>query len=174
MYSLTPLEYLDSLLIDYTLIPHSTSFTAQETAETAHIKGKNLCKVVVIGAGQFMAMLAIPANCVIRQSKISNMLMMRNLDIVSEAQFSERFPECEIGAMPPFGRLYGMDVYLAKELAEQETIIFNAGNHNLLVKMRTSDFISLSDPRIIYSGYTSSPISQITSKMANRGWHWRK
>lgn len=159
MYQLSPFEYLDSLLIDYTLIPHSTSFTAQETAQSAHIKGQDLSKVIVVGADQQMSMVVVPANHFLNQAELSRLLRTPDLAIVPEYQFADKFPECEIGAMPPFGKLYGMDVYLAKELAQKQTITFNGGTHNLLIKMRTSDFIEISGARIISMGYKTTDIA---------------
>jgi len=170
MYTLSPIEYLDSLLIDYSLIPHTTSFTAQETAQSAHIKGQNLCKVIVVGAGQTMSMVVVPANYYLRQSEISRLLRTPELSIVPEHQFAERFPECEIGAMPPFGKLYDMDVYLAKELANNSTITFNGGTHNLLIKMRTLDFIELSGARVISTGYKVAHVDAKT-RIVDKGWH---
>ena len=172
MYTLTPFEYLDSLLVDYTLVPHTTSFTAQETAESAHIKGKDLAKVIVIGSGQLMSMMVVPANCILLQNDLSRLLKTPDLSIVPEHLFSERFPECEVGAMPPFGKLYGMDVYLAKDLAQNDSITFNGGTHNLLIKMRMSDFMDITDARIISVGYKVANLVSGKDKYKDRNWHW--
>ncbi|TQV72998.1 YbaK/EbsC family protein [Aliikangiella marina] len=172
MYTLTPFEYLDSLLIDYTLVPHTTTFTAQETAESAHIKGKNLAKTIIIGAGQLMSMVVVPANCILLQSDLSRLLKTPDLTIVPEHQFAERFPECEVGAMPPFGKLYGMDVYIAKDLVKNSSITFNGGTHNLLIKMRTADFMNISDARIISVGYKASNLISDKHRFKDQNWHW--
>ncbi|WP_196140316.1 aminoacyl-tRNA deacylase [Aliikangiella sp. G2MR2-5] len=153
MYTLSPLEYLDSLLIDYNLIPHKSAFTAQETAEKAHIKGEQLSKVIIVGSGQKMSMVVVPANYLLLQTDLARLLKSPDLTIVPEHLFADRFPECEIGAMPPFGKLYNMNVFLAKELANKEFITFNAGSHSLLVKMHTRDFIDISEARVISVGY---------------------
>lgn len=159
MYTLTPFEYLDSLLVDYTLLPHTTTFTAQDTARSAHIKGRDLAKVIVVGSEKVMSMVVVPANYLLLQNELSQILKMPDLTIVPEFQFAEKFPECELGAMPPFGKLYGMEVFLAKELARNNSIIFNGGTHNLLIKMRMSDFRNITDVRIISSGYRAVNIA---------------
>lgn len=172
MYALSPLEYLDSLLIDYSLIPHEYSATAQETAEAAHIKGRELSKVIVVGSGQLMSMVVVPANNLLLQTDLSRLLRTPDLSIVPEEQFAERFPECEVGAMPPFGRLYDMDVFLAKELARKEYITFNGGTHSLLIKMRTSEFIDISDARVISLGYKASGHTKHLGVSSDSKWHW--
>ncbi|MCW8878520.1 MAG: hypothetical protein OQK04_00055 [Kangiellaceae bacterium] len=172
MFTLSPLEYLDSLLIDYTLIPHDTCFTAQETAESAHIKGRDLSKVIVIGSRQYMSMVVVPANYILLQDDLSRLLRTPDLSIVPERQFAERFPDCELGAMPPFGNLYDMDVFLAKELAQNQTITFNGGTHNLLIKMETRDFIDISEARVISVGYRVSTNTNSLRANANSKWHW--
>ncbi|MET1255075.1 aminoacyl-tRNA deacylase [Aliikangiella maris] len=153
MQSISPLEYLDSLLVDYSIIPHSTTFTSQETAKSVHIKGSNLGKVTVLGNDFSLFMVVIPANHRLMLNRLARMLNRTNLAIIPEAEFAGKFPECEPGAMPPFGRLYGMDVYVAKELVQLNTIVFNGGTHNLLIKINTFDFIDLSNASIISDGY---------------------
>jgi len=174
MYTLNPLEYLDSLLIDYTLHPHATSFTAQETAAVSHIKGLNLAKVTVVGNEQNTLMVVIPASFRVNIKELSRMLSAPDLRIVPEYQFRDRFPECEIGAMPPFGRLYEMDVLIARELARQPMITFNAGTHNLLLSMRTEDYLDISDARTITKGYAPEykVIPARPEKSSNEYW-WR-
>ena len=171
MYTLTPFEYLDSLLIDYTLIPHETSFTAQETAESAHIKGRDLSKVIVVGSNRLMSMVVVPANCILVQTDLSRLLRAPDLTIVPEHLFANRFPECEVGAMPPFGKLYDMKVFLAKELSQNQSITFNGGTHKLLIKMSVADFVDISDARIISLGYKTSNISTPRGVAEKHSWH---
>ena len=172
MYTLSPLEYLDSLLIDYTLIPHEYKPTAQETAEAAHIKGRDLSKVIVVGAGQLLSMVVVPANAILLQTDLSRILKAPDLTIVPEGQFIDRFPECEVGAMPPFGKLYDMDVFLAKELANKEYITFNGGSHSLLIKMRTAEYIRLAGARVISLGYRDSVTPQQVNQSAHNNNRW--
>ncbi|MGX5173152.1 aminoacyl-tRNA deacylase [Aliikangiella sp. IMCC44653] len=169
MYSISPIEYLDSLLIDYTLIPHATTFTAQETAETAQISGKELSKVVVIEREQqsktkfahaqisvftdSLALLVIPAQTSVVKSELRQILGLPNLTLAPESHFINRFPLCEAGAMPPFGRLYNIEIFIADKLIENNHIIFNGGTHNLLIKMRTKDYLSINNANVISAGY---------------------
>ena len=171
MNTLTPLEYLDSLQVDYSLVAHTTSFTAQETAKSAHIKEKNLAKVIIVGSGQLMSMVVVPADCIVLQSDLTRLLKTPDLTIVPEYKFSNRFPECEVGAMPPFGKLYGMDVFLAKSLAQNEYIIFNGGNHHLLIKMRMADFLDITEARIISFGYRVTNLNSGMNMHKGRNWH---
>lgn len=170
MYNITPFEYLDSLNVNYSLIPHTTTYTAQETAESAHIKGKELAKVIVVGSGNIMSMVVVPANSLLLQSDLARMLKTPDLTIVPEHLFFERFPACDVGAMPPFGKLYGMDVFLAKDLAEQENIIFNGGTHNILIKMKTSDFIDITQARVITFGYRTCNTMSSRVKHPRQVW----
>ncbi len=171
MYSVSPIEYLDSLLIDYILVPHRTSFTAQATAESAHIKDHTLSKVIVIGSGFRMSMVVVPANCIVLQSDLAQILNTPSLNIIPESQFADRFPECEVGAMPPFGKLYGMDVYAAKEILEKKSIIFNGGTHNLLIKMSTRDFLEVSGAKSISFGYKAVTLANARKAQdKNRLW----
>jgi len=172
MNTLTPLEYLDSKQVNYSLIPHTTSFTAQETAELTHIKGKDLAKVIVVGSADLMSMVVVPADCILLQSELARILKTPDLTILPEYRFIERFPECEIGAMPPFGKLYGMNVFLARELTKSEFIIFNGGNHHILIKMHMSDFIKIAEPRIISFGYRVRNI--YGSEKSGKGHNWHK
>lgn len=171
MFPITPTEYLDSLLIDYTLISHRESFTAQETAHSAHIKGNTLSKVIVVSSANKMSMIVIPANYLLHQIELSQALALKDLTIVPERDFAERFAECETGAMPPFGRLYGMEVFVARELAQNQTITFNGGTHNLLIKMRTIDFIEIANARIISLGYHVAGVNPISATSKVRNWH---
>lgn len=168
----SPTEYLDDLGVDYQLIPHFTSFTAQETAQKTHIKGNQLAKVVVVGDDHNLSMIVVPANCILLQNQLGRILRSSDLHIVPEMQFKNRFPECEIGAMPPFGNLYGMSVFVAKELLEEATITFNGGTHNLLIRMDVDDFLSLTGARKITKGYKIAGLVHPIISKRKDDWHW--
>ncbi len=172
MHVPSPTKYLDAENIDYTLVPHITSFTAQETAQKTHIKGNELSKVVVISDHKKLMMVVIPASCILLQRSIAKLLNSSSLSIVPEHQFKDSFPGCEIGAMPPFGNLYGMDVLVAKELSEQKYITFNGGAHNLLIRMRTSDFLNMTDAQIIKEGYKVAGLSHPIISHRKDDWRW--
>src|SRR5574341_1045159 len=133
-------EFLDTHNIKYVIISHSRAFTAQETAISAHISGKELAKTVVVKIDGEMAMTVLPASYKVDLDLLKKAMGSNKAEIASEKEFKDLFPECEIGAMPPFGNLYGMDVFVAESLAEDEDIAFNAGSHRELIRMAYKDF----------------------------------
>ena len=141
-------EFLDSHNIKYVTISHSRAFTAQETATSAHIPGKELAKAVMIKIDGKMAMAVLPASYKIDFDLLKKVAGVGMVVLASEREFKDMFPECEVGAMPPFGNLYGMDVFVEKSLTEDKEIAFNAGSHRELVKMLYKDFEKLVRPKI--------------------------
>jgi len=142
-------EFLDREKIKYVSIVHSTAYTAQEVAASAHITGKELAKVVIVELDHRMAMAVLPANRKIVLQDLREVTGSEEVKFASEEEFKKRFPDCETGAMPPFGNLYGMDVYLAEELMHHEEIAFNAGSHTEVIKMAYKDFDRLVRPRVM-------------------------
>ena len=142
-------EYLDKEKIKYVSIMHSTAYTAQEVAASAHITGKELAKTVIVELDGKMAMAVLPANRKIVLQDLREVTGSDQVKFASEEQFKEKFPECETGAMPPFGNLYDMDVYVAEALTMNEDIAFNAGSHTEVIKMRFEDFERLVRPRVV-------------------------
>ena len=141
-------EFLDSHSIKYVTISHSRAFTAQETATSAHIPGKELAKTVMIKMNGKMAMAVLPASSKVDFDLLKKATRVATIEIANEKEFKDLFPDCEIGAMPPFGNLYGMDVFVAESLTEDKEIAFNAGSHRELVKMLYKDFEKLVRPKI--------------------------
>ncbi len=142
-------EFLDSHNMKYVTISHSRAFTAQETATSAHIPRKELAKTVMVKADGKMAMAVIPASYKVDFDLLKKATGSSKIELADEEEFKELFPECEVGAMPPFGNLYGMDVFVAKSLTEDEEIAFNAGSHRELVRMAYKDFERLVKPRVM-------------------------
>lgn len=142
-------EFLDSHNMKYVTISHSRAFTAQETATSAHIPGKELAKTVMVKADGKMAMAVLPASYKVDFDLLKKATGSGKIEIADEEEFKGLFPGCEVGAMPPFGNLYGMDVFVAKSLAEDEEIAFNAGSHRELVRMAYKDFERLVKPRVM-------------------------
>ena len=172
MATLSPVEYLDSQKIDYTLLPHSISYTAQDTAAKTHIKGNLLSKVVIVRSDDKLLMVVVPANCIVMQQSIARLLRSPSVTIVPEHQFKDHFPECETGAMPAFGNLYGMDVLIAKDLVKQDFITFSGGTHKILIKMKTSDFMKLSGARSISVGYKIASLAPPIISRLQEDWRW--
>jgi Ala-tRNA(Pro) deacylase len=142
-------EYLDGNKIKYEEIVHSEAYTAQEIAAAAHIPGKELAKTVMVKIDGAMAMAVLPASYKVDFDLLRRASGAGTVDMAKEDEFQDRFPECDIGAMPPFGNLYDMPVFVAEKLAEDEEIAFNAGSHSELIKLSFKDYERLVHPRIV-------------------------
>ena len=142
-------EFLDKENIKYVSIIHSPAYTAQEVAASAHITGRELAKTIIVELDGEMAMAVLPANRKIVLQDLREVTGSDQVKFASEEQFQSKFPECETGAMPPFGNLYGMEVYLAQSLSANEEIAFNAGSHTEVVKMHFDDFERLVQPKVV-------------------------
>ena len=147
-----PVARLTNLLsdehIDYVTIPHTTSYTAQETAASAHVRGIEFAKTVIVKIDGRLAMAVLPAQFKIHLGLLKQETDAIRVELASEDDFKELFPGCEIGAMPPFGNLYGMDVYVEDSLLDDEEIAFNAGSHNEIIKLSYKDYMRLVQPKI--------------------------
>lgn len=142
-------DYLDANKVKYVSIQHSMAYTAQEVAASAHVKGKELAKTVMVKIDGRMAMAVLPASFQIDMNLLREATTGAKVELASESEFKGLFPECETGAMPPFGNLYGMEVYVAERLAEDEEIAFNAGSHTELIKLPYADFARLVKPKVV-------------------------
>jgi Ala-tRNA(Pro) deacylase len=123
--------------------------SAQRTAEVEHISSKVVAKTVIALADQQMIALVLPASLRIDLDKMREILRAKEIRLAHEAEFTSAFPDCEVGAMPPFGNLYGLPVYVEKRLAEQETIVFPAGTHTETMSLKYADFERLVEPRTL-------------------------
>ena len=141
--------FLDNEKIKYINIIHSTAYTAQEVAASAHITGRELAKTVIVELDGKMAMAVLPANRKIVLQDLREVTGSDQVKFASEEKFKDRFTDCEIGAMPPFGPLYGMEVYVAESLSESEEIAFNAGSHTEIIKLSYEDFARLVQPKVL-------------------------
>jgi len=142
-------EFLDAHHIKYEVISHSPSYTAQEIAGLTHIPGRELAKTVMLNADGQMIMAVLPASHRIDLANLKKAMKLKSLELASEEEFKYLFPDCETGAMPPFGNLYQVDVVVAKKLTEDEEIAFNAGTHRELVRLAYKDFERLVKPKIL-------------------------
>lgn len=142
-------EDLDSHGIKYVLISHSPAYTAQEIAASAHVPGKELAKTVMVKVDGALKMVVLPASAQIDFKKIKDEFEVSEAELATEREFVGSFPDCETGAMPPFGELYDMDVFVDETLTEDEEIFFNAGTHRELVRMSYKDFADHVKPKVI-------------------------
>jgi len=141
-------KFLDEQRVKYVSIKHSLAYTAQEIAASAHIHGKELAKTVVVKFDGKAAMAVLPANYRIDMESLRKAAGAKKLELASEQEFQDLFPGCALGAMPPFGNLYGMDVYADKGLADDEEITFNAGSHTELIRLPYKTYVELVKPKI--------------------------
>jgi Ala-tRNA(Pro) deacylase len=141
--------FLDSNNVEYITISHSPAYTAQRIAEITHIPGKELAKTVIVKLDGKFAMAVLPASNRVDLDYLKQGVTANDVDVASESEFRDLFPDCEVGAMPPFGNLYDMKVYVAEKLAEDEEIAFNAGTHTELVRMAYKDFADLVSPEVM-------------------------
>lgn len=142
-------NYLDENNIEYITIRHSLAFNAQRVAATTHIPGKELAKTVMIKLDGKMAMAVLPASYRVKLDLLKELTGAKTIELANEMEFKYLFPECEIGAMPPFGNLYDMEVFVAESLAEDTEIAFNAGTHVELIRMAYADFERLVQPVVL-------------------------
>jgi Ala-tRNA(Pro) deacylase len=140
-------EYLDREQASYDTRLHAEAFTAQEVAATSHVPGRDLAKVVVVRgeAGQYL-MAVLPAACRLDLETLAAAAGGGHLSLASEAEVRRLFPDCEAGAMPPFGRLYGLPVYMDACFPTTERLFFQAGNHREVVGMAYPEFLRLVNP----------------------------
>jgi len=142
-------EFLDQNGIKYVTISHSPAFTAQEVAASTHITGRDFAKTVILKIDDKMAMAVLPANRKVVIQELREITGAAHVKFASEEEFKQQFPDCETGAMPPFGNLYGMEVYVAESLAQEEEIAFNAGSHTEVIKLAYRDFERLAQPKVL-------------------------
>ena len=142
-------QFLDEHKVKYTIISHSAAYTAQEIAESAHIPGRELAKTVVVDIDDKKAMVVQPATSMVNLGRLKKAIGATHVSLAEEKDFQTLFPDCEVGAMPPFGNLYGMDVYVSESLTLDDEIAFNAGSHTELIRLAYSDFASLVEPKVV-------------------------
>ena len=141
-------DFLDDQHVKYVTIQHSQAFTAQEVAASAHIPGKELAKTVIVEIDGNIVMAVLPASYRINLGRLKKASGAKQVQLASEDDFKDLFPGCETGAMPPFGNLYDMDVYVEESLMDDKEIVFNAGSHTELIKLSYQDFERLVHPKI--------------------------
>ena len=142
-------EFLDRQAIKYVTISHPVAYTAQEIAAVTHISSKEMTKTVIVKIDSALAMVDLPASHQVDVSLLRAAAGTRSVSLAKEAEFKDRFPECDIGAMPPFGNLYGMTVYVDESLTKDKDIAFNAGSHDELLQVSYADFERLVKPTIL-------------------------
>jgi Ala-tRNA(Pro) deacylase len=141
-------ELLDRQHVSYAIINHDTAYTAKEAAQRSHVSCSTVAKTVIVKVEGRLAMAVVPASCKVDLSALKKSLHAHSCTLATEQEFMTVFPDCEIGAVPPFGNLYGMMVYVAEELSKADEIAFCAGNHEQLIRIAWLDFEWLVEPRV--------------------------
>ncbi len=153
--------FLEQSHTEYKLTSHSLAYTAREVASAEHIPAREVAKTVVVWGDNGYAMLVLPANMVVDFQELRTALELTHVRLATETELGELFPDCDLGAMPPFGALYKMPVYLDSSLLRDEHIAFNAGTHRDVIHMKLEDYRRLASPVIV---------SVARETMAQHGW----
>lgn len=141
-------DYLDSQNVSYDCLIHPQAFTAQQVAHTLHVSGKRLAKTVLIDGDGRVVMAVLPASHRLNLHEFQALLGVKHLAMLPESELAKLFPDCELGAIPPFGNLYEIDVWLDRAVSDTEDIVFCAGTHVDCVRMKYSDYVSLVQPKL--------------------------
>ena len=143
------MDYLDVHNVAYVVISHSPAYTAQGIAGITHIPGRALAKTVIVRLDGKLVMAVLPAKFHVDLDLFRKAANAKTVAIANEDEFKDRFPQCETGAMPPFGNLFGFDVFADDSLENDKEIAFNAGTHRELVRMAWDDFKKLAKPKVV-------------------------
>lgn len=142
-------DYLESHGVPYERLMHRRAITAQELAATVHVPGRRVAKSVLVKAGDTIWIAVVPATEIVDEERLAAMLGVPSARLLHESEFEPLFPDCEPGAEPPFGGLYGLPVVVDSTLAESDKVVFRAGSHEEAIEMRYDDFDKLENgPRL--------------------------
>lgn len=148
-------EFLEQNEVPYKSISHSETYTAQRTAQATDIKGRHMAKTVIVKLDGKMAMVVIHAPYHVDLERLKEFTGASSAELAGEEEFAAQFPGCEVGAMPPFGNLYEMPVYVQEQVSEVEDLAFNAGTHTEVIQMAYKDFERLAKPK---TGHFAIPV----------------
>ncbi len=158
--SVTCRERLEHLLVErgvkYEVTPHSPAYTAQEVATVEHVSGYDVAKVVMAAVDDRLVMLVLPAPHRVDLEKVKQNLGAATARLAREEEFARLFPDCDLGAMPPFGNLYGIPVYVDRTLIHDPRIVFNAGSHRETMTIAYADFERLVQPQVMEFAHVAS------------------
>lgn len=141
-------EYLDGKKVHYEVVTHPQAYTAPEIARALHVPGAELAKVVIVKVGDRFVMTVLPATWRVDLKRLKEVFGTSHVHLATEEECKGLFPDCETGAMPPFGNLYGLAIYVDQSLTADEKIVFQAGTHSEAIRMRYADFAALAHPMV--------------------------
>jgi Ala-tRNA(Pro) deacylase len=143
------LEYLNRSFVEFDVLDHPVTYTAQAMAQATHIRAREVAKPVLIRAYDRFHMVILPADCLIDLDRLGELLGLRDPELATETEIARLFPDCELGAMPVFGNIYGVPVAIDDSLTQEDRLAFSAGCHDKSMVVETSDFMRLVEPRVI-------------------------
>lgn len=141
-------DYLDSQDVPCEPLHHSQAFTGQEVAHSLHLSGKRLAKTLVLNGDGKLLMAVIPASFRLNLQDLRAAVEVSHLEMLPESELAKLFPDCDLGAIPPLGRLYGIEVWVDRTISDGEEVVFCAGTHEDCLRMKYSDFAKLAKPRL--------------------------
>jgi Ala-tRNA(Pro) deacylase len=142
------IDYLKHNSVQYEVIEHAPAFSAHEVAVVSHIPEKDLAKTLIVNTDGKYCMMVVPADHRLNDHLLHDLLKAKHIHLASEEDLQQLFPDCEIGAMPPFGNLYALPVYVDKTLSDDEVIVFNACSHTKSIRLKMYDYMRLVKPMI--------------------------
>lgn len=148
-------DYLDRANANYLLLEHPFAFSAPQVAQFAHIQGANLAKVAMVKLDGLLSMVVLPAHYCVDLYSLAKELSVDHARLAIETEFSYRFPRCEVGAIPPFGHLFGVEAYMKPVFNTEDSIAFNAGSHTETVIMPYWEFERLAFVNHLSQGVTA-------------------
>ncbi len=151
-------DYLDGQKVQYQVLTHQEAYTAPEIAHKLHVSGKELAKVVMVKVGERFVMTVLPSNLRLDLKRLKEVFGTSQVRLATEEEFKGLFPDCQVGTMPPFGNLYGLEVYVDQALTADEEIVFQAGSYVVAMKLRYQDFANLVHPSVVefHASYSES------------------
>ncbi len=148
-------RYLRENSVPFELQHHALAYTAQAVAESEHVSGRLVAKVVMVYADGKLTMLALPAPARVDLTRAAAGLGAKEVRLAREDEFAAAFPDCDVGAMPPLGNLYGVPTYVDRSLTEDESIVFQAGTHTDTIRLAYKDYERLVKP--VVAEFAHSP-----------------
>ena len=143
---------LDQMGVKYRVSHHPTAYTAQMLAEAEHVPGRKVIKPVVVQADGEFVMCALPASYRVDMEELRDQLQASEVRLVEERRLCELFPDCELGAEPPIGRLYGMTTLMDESLIADDRVTFQAGTHEEAVTMSLAEYRRVALPEVAHFG----------------------
>jgi Ala-tRNA(Pro) deacylase len=139
-------SHLDREHVHYDVLPHSHTFRAADIAQTLRISEQNMVKVVIVKVKEQFVTTVLPAMAKVDVRRLRKLFRTHRVRLATEEELTRLFPDCEVGAMPPLGTLYGLPVYVDRSLMGDEEIVFEGGTHSEAIRMRYWDFAALVFP----------------------------